>query len=577
MSSLHRTKRPARLGGISRSKLLSDWCLGHSGIIFATVGAIWVLALYWNALSAPFIYDDVDQIVRNPALVSLRLTLHRFLLSPVSFNSQLRGSGGVTYRPLYWISLAVDRRIWGLDASGFHFTNLLLHWANGVLAFLLLRRLRIAPWTAAIAVLVWLGLPINTEAVAWVSARGYLLCTFFVLLALFAGNLYLCRRRSGLLLAIYFAASFAALLSHEEGVLVLPLTLLMAYATDRLSCRLAGCLAAASLLAGVIYAVLREAVKTASNGHAGAALWAVGLAFWRYMQWMVLPIHMSVERSTSMPANTASLETIAGWIVLAGLLAAIVMLRKRVPLVAIGLAWMVIALLPFCGFVFIYQGMAERFEYMAAAGLALAVASLVVEYTGAAKWFAVGCLVVWMMWGAWRVRARVLDWNDPVTLFESSLVATPESELLLYDLGDQYRDRGDLPAAVKNFKRALALKPEDEGTVLNLAVALQQLGDRQEAEAGFRRAIALKPEQSDAYNDLGVLLTSMGRIDEAIQCFQEAIKNNPKDATPYFDLGVLFQQRGQDEVALPFYRKALELKPGDPDTMHNVSKLHLGR
>jgi tetratricopeptide (TPR) repeat protein len=577
LRSSSRTKRLVEPEGVSRRGSLSGWCFAHQRLVFAFVGAIWVLALYGRALGAPFLYDDIDQIVRNPALASLRLTFHRFLLSPVSFNSQLRGAGGATYRPLYWISLALDRRISGLDASGFHFTNLVLHWVNGVLAFLLLRRLRVATGTAAVAGLLWLGLPINTEAVAWVSARGYLLCTFFVLLALLVADGYLRRGRSWLLLAAYFAASFAALLSHEEGILVLPLTLLLAYATDRLSPRLAGWLAATSVLAGVIYGVLREAVKTRSTGHAGAALWAAGLAFWRYMQWMVLPIHMSVERSTSMPANAASLGTIVGWVGLAALLVAIVLLRKRLPLVAVGLAWTVIALLPFCGFVFIYQGMAERFEYVAAAGLALAVTSLALEYAGAVKWFAVGCLVVWMIWGAWRVRARVLDWTDPVALFESSLVATPRSELLLYDLGDQYRERGDLPAAVKNFKRALALKPTDAGTVLNLAVVLQQLGDRQEAEAGFRRAIALKPDQSDAYNDLGVLLTTMGRIDEAIQCFQTAIKNNPMDATPYFDLAVLFQQRGQDEVALPFYRKVLELKPGDPDTMHNVSKLHLGR
>lgn len=577
LTSSSRTKRQVQPGGTSRWSAFFRWCVAHQRLVFTFVGAIWVLALYWNALSAPFLYDDIDQIVRNPALASLRLTFHRFLLSPVSFNSQLRGAGGATYRPLYWVSLALDRRLWGLDASGFHFTNLLLHWINGVLGFLLLRRLRVAPWTAAVAALLWLGLPINTEAVAWVSARGYLLCTCFVLLALLAADGYLHRGRSWLLLAAYFVASFAALLSHEEGVLVLPLTLLVGYAMNRLTRRAAGWLAAASVLAGVIYAVLRETVRTGSTGHAGAALWSVGLAFWRYMQWMILPIHMSVERSTSMPANSASLGTIAGWTGLVALVVAMVLLRKRPRLIAVGLAWMVIALLPFCGFVFIYQGMAERFEYLAAAGLALAMTSLVLEYAGAAKWFAVGCLVAWMMWGAWRVRARVLDWNDPVALFESSLVATPKSELLLYDLGDQYRERGDLPAAVKNFKQALALKPTDAGTVLNLAVVLQQLGDRQQAEAGFRRAIALKPDQSNAYNDLGVLLTSAGRIDEAIRCFQEAIKNNPADPTPYFDLAVLFQQRGQDEVALPFYRKVLELKPGDPDTMHNVSKLHLGR
>lgn len=596
--------------GVSRWSALSGWCFAHQGIVFAVAGAVWVMALYWKALSAPFLYDDVDQIVNNPALASLRLTFHRFWLAPVSFNTEIGGTGSATYRPLYWMSLALDRRIWGLNASGFHLTNLVLHWLNGVLAFLLLRRLKTAPWTAAVAALLWLGLPINTEAVAWVSARGYVLCTLFLLLALLAADGFLREGKSRLLLAAYFAASLAALLSHEEGVLILPLALLVAYATDRLTRRLAGGLVAASILAGLIYIGLREAVKTGS-GHTGAALWAVGLAFWRYVQWMLLPVHMSVERSTSMPANAASPGTIAGWLGLLALIAAIVLLRRRLPVVAAGLSWMVMALLPFCGFVAIYQGMAERFEYLAAAGLALAAAALTLEYAGRWRRIAVGCLIVWALWGAWRLWARVLDWQSPATLYASSLKATPNSPVMLFNLGLEFRRSGDVldaaklygqavklqprysraltglgevflqlgetRDAVKYFERALVLNPEDKETVIDLGEALQQMGDKQGAEVQLRKAIALDPAQSEAYTDLGVLLGEMGRVDEAIQSFQAAIKNNPSDATPYFDLAVLFQQRGQDEVALPFYRKVLELKPGDPDTIHNVSKLHLGR
>jgi tetratricopeptide (TPR) repeat protein len=286
---------------------------------------------------------------------------------------------------------------------------------------------------------------------------------------------------------------------------------------------------------------------------------------------------MSVERSTSMPVNAASPGTIAGWMGLVVLVAAIVLLRKRMPFVSAGLAWMVVALLPFCGFVFIYQGMAERFEYLASAGLALAVASLALEYAGAGRRIAVGCLVVWMMWGAWRLRTRVLDWGDPVALYQNSLEATPKSQLLAYNLGLEYRRKGDFPNAVKSFNQALVLSPRNTGTAINLAASLQQMGDTKGAEAGFRRAIALDPGQSEAYNDLGVLLNDAGRVDEAIQCFQTAIKNKPSDPTPYFDLAVLFQQRGQDEIALPFYKKVLDLKPGDADTIRNVARLHLGR
>lgn len=574
------------------------------------LSALLVLALYWKALTAPFVYDDIDQIVHNPALASFRAIFHRFWLAPVTFNTVIGGAGGATWRPLYWLSLGLDRKVWGLNAAGFHLTNLVLHWLNGVLGFLLLRRLRLAPWTAAVAALLWLALPINTEAVAWVSGRAYLLCAFFLLLALLCAERFVREGRSKLLLAGYFAASMAALLSHEQGALALPLALLVAYAAGRLARRFAGGLVAASVLAALIYIALREAVKTGS-GHAGAALWAVGLAFWRYVQWMVLPIHMSVERSTSMPANAASPGTVAGWVALAALIATIVLLRKRLPAVAAGLAWIALALLPFCGFVLIYQGMAERFEYLAAGGLALAVASLAIEYSGRWRRVTAWCLVLWAMWGAWRLWERVLDWGSPAALYASSLQATPRSPALLYDLGLEYKRDGDLLSAaqlygravklqprferalaglgdvytqlgepkdaVKSFRQALAIDPNDKEAVIDLAETLQRLGDKQEAEAQLRRAIALDPKQSEAYTDLGVLLGADGRVDEAIQCFQTAIANKPDDATPYFDLAVLFQQRGQDEVALPFYRKVLDLKPGDPDTIRNVARLHLGR
>ena len=575
MKNSGRTTRQAQQGDTSVWSAASRWCSDHQGLTFIIVSGFWVALLYWGTLSAPFIYDDIDQIVRNPALASLRQTFHRFWLSPVSFNNQIRGPGGATYRPLYWMTFAFDRWFWGV-AGGFHVTNLFLHWLNGVLGFLLLRRLRVASLTAAVAALLWLGLPINTEAVAWISGRGYVLCTLFLLLALLSADSYLRRGRSWLLLTGYFAASLAALLSHEEGVLVLPLTLLMAWGTNRLSRRPVGWLTAAAVLPGAIYLALREAVKTGSE-HPTAALWAVGLAFCKYVQWMVLPVHMSVERSTSMPGNAPSPATIAGWLGLAALVAAMVFLRKRMPFVSAGLTWMVVALLPFCGFVFIYQGMAERFEYLASAGLALAVASLALDYAGEGRRIAVGCLVLWMMWGAWRLRTRVLDWGDPVALYQSSLEATPKSQLLAYNLGMQYRQRGDFSSAVKSFNQALALNPKNAATALNLAASLQQMGDMRGAEAGLRRAIALDPGRSEAYNDLGVLLNDAGRVDEAIQCFQTAIKINPSDPTPYFDLAVLFQQRGQDEVALPFYKKVLDLKPGDPDTIRNVARLHLGR
>ena len=141
-------RSPARPKSSSSTSLL-HWCLAHEHLAFLAISILWVFALYWNALNAPFLYDDLDQILNNPSLADWHTFAHRFLLAPVAFTTDFRGAGGLSYRPLYWISLAFDRHLWQLNPIGFHLNNLLLHIANGVLGFRLLRRLHISLIAAA--------------------------------------------------------------------------------------------------------------------------------------------------------------------------------------------------------------------------------------------------------------------------------------------------------------------------------------------------------------------------------------------------------------------------------------------
>src|SRR5689334_14067093 len=113
----------------------------HATACFAVASAVWVFLIYRGALVGAFLYDDVPQIVSNAALLSWRQTLDYFL-SPVAFNSEYLSVGGSFYRPLLWLSLALDRRTWGPNPLAFHFVNLALHWTNGLLLFTLLRRAR---------------------------------------------------------------------------------------------------------------------------------------------------------------------------------------------------------------------------------------------------------------------------------------------------------------------------------------------------------------------------------------------------------------------------------------------------
>ena len=105
---------------------------------------------------------------------------------------------------------------------------------------------------------------------------------------------------------------------------------------------------------------------------------------------------------------------------------------------AAGLGWLILATVPFCGVVFIYQGMAERFMYFASIGLALAMSSILSMPFTAQRKLVAAFILVWMAWGVWRLESRLTDWSDPVLLYQSSLDATPDPVLFLIldGLGD---------------------------------------------------------------------------------------------------------------------------------------------
>src|SRR5580704_15993643 len=574
---------------------MAQWCRCHPIAAYVLASVLWTTLLYAQAVTAGFAsYDDAPQIVQNSSLASLTGSLEYFR-SPVSFVSDLRGSGGLFYRPLFWLSLAIDEKLWGLNPAAFHLTNVLLHWLSGLFLFLLLRQLDVSSLSSAFTSLLWLGLPINSEAVAWISGRPYCLAACFLLLGMLFAERYLSRPAAKYLAGCCLAA-FCALFSHEEGVLIVGFTLLLIIAKHEGKSRAALVLSGASVISILLYFWLRHAAG-ATGVTAKGTMASFGLFFWKYLGWMVLPIHMSVERSTDTPPPGWSGQALAAWLCLALAGAVLIVVHRRIPRLKFGFAWMGIGLLPFCGIVFIYQGMAERYTYVASVGLALLVVVIGRESQVRLRPFVLGLIAVWVLWGVYRLETRISDWSDAARLYGHSLQATPRSAKLHFNLGAVFEERRDFaeasaeyqkavvlepyyePAlaglgnvdlnlgrakeASQMFQKALQLKPDDVKTVTNYGTALQALGEIDAAKEQFQRAISLAPDNDDAYCDLGVLLFSTGDAEAAVLQFDQAAKVNPGDPTPLFNLAAIYQKSGKPDLAVKLYERVLQLSPGD--------------
>ena len=556
------------------------WFAAYPDLWFAIFSACWVGLLYRHVIGAGFVYDDVPQISKNAALSSWHSVVGYFR-SAVPFNSDFRGFGGSFYRPLFWASLALDRALWGLDATGFHCTNLVLHWANGLLAFLFLKRLRVSVLVAAAVSLLWLGLPINAEVVAWISGRSISLAFLFLLTGLFCAECYL--RSNGVVVALiaYAMASLASLLSHEIGILTLPMTWLALYSSNVARRRwfaLSGVgVAVDGLYQGLRYfAGAHISAGMASNVPSGVSVFVEsGVTFWKYVGWMVLPLRMSVERSTDVPTHSSALALAAALIGILALLIAVLLLRKKMPEVAFGLAWWGIALSPFCGIVPIYQGMAERYTYVAAVGLALAVVGFLFHLERRPR-LPIACVVIlWMGWGARRLNPRVLDWRDEIPLYASSLKATPRSPALLYNLGVAYAEAGDASSALDYYHRAIDLNPHYTSAIINLGNVLAHQGNYSQAADLYRRAIALDARDPDAWLNLGNVYLQLNLTQDAKNAYEKALALRSNDVEAMINLGAARQRSGDFSGAEQAYRRAIAADPRQAPAYCDLGALFL--
>ena len=187
----------------------------------------WILALilvavtclaYIPALRGGFVWDDAELITNNPMVRSENG------LSGFWFTTE-----AIDYYPLTSTVFWLEWRLWAGHPFGFHLVNVLLHAANAVLVWLILRRLRIpGAWLAGLLFAIH---PVNAESVAWISEHKNTLSMLFFASAILLYLKFDAEKRWGpYILAL--AAFLLALLAKTAVVMLPP----VAMAARRMPC-----------------------------------------------------------------------------------------------------------------------------------------------------------------------------------------------------------------------------------------------------------------------------------------------------------------------------------------------------
>ena len=138
-----------------------------------------------------------------------------------------------------------------------------------------------------------------------------------------------------------------------------------------------------------------------------------------------------------------------------------------------GLAWFVIALLPYLNVFFLLNApFAEHWVYVAELGLITAAVCQGAIPAGSRPWLRRALLAVaaaFFLLFSWKTMKHNLVWKDSFTFYSYSLAYAPYSEAINNNLAIEYMKRGDLARAKEYFEAALRIDPDYEVAKENLA------------------------------------------------------------------------------------------------------------
>ncbi len=542
------------------------------------------------ALHGQFLWDDHEWLANNPAV-----------LAPnglsIIWNPHAQT---LHYYPLIFTTFWLEHGIWGLDTTGYHLINMIIHACGALILWRILDRLGLrAAWLAA---LLWAIHPVQVESVAWIVERKNTLSGAFYFLAAWSylrferiekdGNPSDDSRPHWLFYALTILFFVAGLLS-KTVICTLPaaLGLILWWKRRKLSYRQIATLSLLLIigLAIAIFTTRQEKWVMTEGGAENLSfthlqrLVIAGRDVWFYLRTLAFPYPL-MAIYPRWNYDVASFANYAAPIAVILVLSLLFFLRNRIGNAPwVGFAFFLITLSPGLGFINFYtmhfSFVTDHYQYLACIG----IFALLAEYLFA---FTQRMLSLRPDY-AFLVIAVIFLALTPVTflyatLFQSDMALwqwnvdhNPAAFNAQHNLGIAYMNAGDLTEAAKHVAIAVQQQPDDDFIQTTYGRILREQGDYQEAIKHFKLALALRPKMGNVHDELGKTYDRMHLPKEVLEEYAAAVAVDGKDPNQHALYAAALVRAKDFDKAIAEYKIALALSPGNLIVRYNFANLLL--
>jgi len=540
------------------------------------------LAVYWQVNHYDFVnFDDNVYVTENHHIQS-GITMDGFRWS---FSAPAKNYAGL-WTPLLWLSFMLDNQIYGMNAGGYHLTNLILHILSSLLLFWLFNRMTGAVWKSAFVAAVFALHPLHVESVAWVTERKDVLSAFFWMLTLCLYVYYTETPAIKRYLLVLFG--FVLALMSKPMVITLPVVMILLdywplkrfeSNKDKIFLWQLKEKTPFFILSAVIFVVTLTGQEPDWE-HFPFFLRLVNgpVAFVTYLEKTFWPHDMAVFYP--FPAHIPLWQVSGATLLIIAISIAVIVMAKRLPYLFVGWMWFTITIFPVTGI--IYQiwlcAMTDRYHYIPSIGLTVMMAwgiPLLSPRQDMRKMilFPMGILFIGILsFLTWK---QCGYWKNSNTLFSYALQVTQDSFVAHNNLGLALVAEGKIDEAIGHYNEALRIKPRDPQSLNNRGIAFSKIDQHQNAIRDYNKVISINPNIADAYYNRGLAYTNTGQYQQAIADYNKSISLNPDYVEVYNNRGFIYLKFGQYQRAIDDYNEVIRLMPNHANAYNNRAFVYL--
>lgn len=500
--------------------------------LFILVACLVVGMGYLIVLNASFVLDDFDAVLRNPHIGDV---------------SYLWGSPLDFLRRLF---LFIPYTIGGATPFWYHILNILFHIGTVIFIFLTVKLLFDDERYAWITALLFAVHPILVESVTWISSLPVPQYSFFFMVSLYCYIRAFDKGTDKKWYGVSLGAFLLSLLSSERAASLPFVLLLLELSFYSLKKQYKYILPyfLILLVIGALTISHLGARSTSLNASMGAKtiftnpLIHIPYSVTEYLKIIAFPVNFTIYHT---PDAMVIPKIIVRSILFLAFLAGIIYMYFRNRVIFFWGTFFLIVLAPTLIPLSIVWMVAERYVYLSVLGIIGIFAYPLFLIAKHKKYsiyvyIAVAILILVLVV---RTFIRNLDWQNPDTLWISTVQTSPNSQYAHNNIGGMYLEKQDYKRAISEFIIAIKLQPDYADAYYNLGVASEKIGDLKNAEQSFIQSYKYNPNLWEAHERLSIIYFNQKKYDRAADELNMALKINPHNAKLKQKAEILKQMR----------------------------------